>query len=1532
MDKAVIIHQNLVCVHAVIANDFASALQEKIGCRVLIFNLCDPVNGILKRANYGRESGKLNPVIVANSGWEVAAPESPYPTLDHLFRIVYAVHAWLNLSPTNKALLACPNGRTRTCIVASVFLKYTCSVPCCLNGVMQFYKSVRPPIRLTEEDIRSKPLLKAFLESVDTLVDTRRYPYPTSHSISTIFIEGLFVEESPEIEVWSAGKCAFSSEDSAKRNCDWDYEDATAIYDINTIVQGDVAVVVKLKDGEGGKVHEKKGASYSNSVVFRYLTNTGLTGAGLIEVQRSNISIAHPEDEEFFDEDFKLSILFHREPSIDFRLPEIVQCGTEIATRRGISEIISWRTSGADSVLVEMVAKKIERMATLEGVDFALLLANNNTAEAIKILRQFRLEQLYSEAHVGSSTSEIHKINGSLNFNWPFSSNNAMLQRVRGNEVSNGLPLDESSEVAAFTDLNCAQYPSLIPKNTTNKSQDKIELTHEKSSKIINDIKYCDGAADMFSVGQAVAFVLQEGNVARGQAPAQSYTKGNGVTPSESQTLSTRDGSLNFGATDIKDGIESSSVGSQRVRAKIIAPASISFKSESRAAGKVVQKCNSLEQHHDGSSVDSAAEPRSCGEGSTPRNTSKKLYDVDLASASYSIDPSDPGKRAEQQIHRKRSFEVEKSTLFYGEHSSSETSSEISVNKSLCIDAPVATNPITPASWTNLTDGTTATAEFRTNSRAGIVVEIDREVNNEDNKQSRSSRTIISGREVGMSKVECQANGAGRSIKTPMHAQEWETMPRKCKDIGGVVSQKGELGDENGGYSRFIDGTGNLDDHNCAALRRFEDRGAPVKSPGSLVNVALTQSSPPEDQRAGLLQSQPQQKVFEDCNLAKNENNTANTQVTPVVPTDKEPELSAPDKGTSEPAVAIKDDPRFSKYFKMLKMHVPKGAVVAKMTAEGLDPAVLDMDPELPAPDKGTSEPTVAIKDDPRFSKYFKMLKMHVPKGAVVAKMTAEGLDPAVLDMDPELPAPDKGTSEPTVAIKDDPRFSKYFKMLKMHVPKGAVVAKMTAEGLDPAVLDMDPELPSPNDHRKKSKAASEVKDKFRRKRLHWRSIDQSRLQADTIWSTLQEDHASCKVVIDDGEFEDLFIEKVEKVATKDQEVKRTKPETTKIQIIEGKRAMNGAIALARVRIDFSEIATALRNLRGAAFTADQLVTLTEFLPTDEETTALSNYLRGAGDVNRLGETDRFMIQMMGVSDTAKRYRCLTTQKRFATVRNELSRSIKVIQRACNDVKSSIRLKRLLAVVLKLGNKLNVGANQVEAFTLDSLIKLKDAKAFDKKTSVMQFMIRLVQNQEPDTLDFRNDLANVLDASQVSISTIQTDIEGLSSDIAAAQLIINDDCGSLEFDFSKGSVPSDTQMEVISYPTFIHAAHIQMEALRNELNSMQREYLDVLDYFGEDPKLDSQDFFRSLNEFGSSFEKSIQEVNEAARLEALRVRRLRAEEERRTKLDAQQASDAKLEGDARTLIIEKARGMRSMTRPDSSGESSDSSDNEGSFD
>ena len=143
-------------------------------------------------------------------------------------------------------------------------------------------------------------------------------------------------------------------------------------------------------------------------------------------------------------------------------------------------------------------------------------------------------------------------------------------------------------------------------------------------------------------------------------------------------------------------------------------------------------------------------------------------------------------------------------------------------------------------------------------------------------------------------------------------------------------------------------------------------------------------------------------------------------------------------------------DPRMAKYQRMLKMHLPRGAVEQKMRADGLDPSLLDsVAAAAPPPAAAPAAPAASV--DPRLAKYQRMLKMHLPRGAVEQKMRVDGLDPSLLDSVASA-APPPATAPP--APSGDPRLAKYERMLKMHLPRGAVEQKMRADGVDPALLD----------------------------------------------------------------------------------------------------------------------------------------------------------------------------------------------------------------------------------------------------------------------------------------------------------------------------------------------------------------------------------------------------------------------------------------------------------------------------------------------
>jgi len=123
------------------------------------------------------------------------------------------------------------------------------------------------------------------------------------------------------------------------------------------------------------------------------------------------------------------------------------------------------------------------------------------------------------------------------------------------------------------------------------------------------------------------------------------------------------------------------------------------------------------------------------------------------------------------------------------------------------------------------------------------------------------------------------------------------------------------------------------------------------------------------------------------------------------------------------------------------------------------------------------------------------------------------------------------------------------------------------------------------------------------------------------------------------------------------------------------------------------------------------------YLPTPEECAVIRAY---TGDPSMLGEAEKFMKAMMEVPNSVPRLECLIFKKDFQERLAETAASVALLDAACAEVKESSKLKRLLQIVLHLGNKLNEGREEAHGFSLDALLKLDEAKAFDKKTSIMQ--------------------------------------------------------------------------------------------------------------------------------------------------------------------------------------------------------------------
>jgi hypothetical protein len=466
--------------------------------------------------------------------------------------------------------------------------------------------------------------------------------------------------------------------------------------------------------------------------------------------------------------------------------------------------------------------------------------------------------------------------------------------------------------------------------------------------------------------------------------------------------------------------------------------------------------------------------------------------------------------------------------------------------------------------------------------------------------------------------------------------------------------------------------------------------------------------------------------------------------------------------------VAMKDHPEYAKYFKLLKFGMDPAGIKLKMKAEGLDPDMLDQDPNAPAPTAANeASAKVALKDHPGYAKYFKMMKVGLGKETVKHKLRQEAshLDAEKLECDPDTLV-DVEPAEEKVALENHPVYEKYFRMLKMGLPRGAALNKMIQDGVEPSILDLDPStlVPLKNNGsvtETKVTAAQPKKANVRRKKLHWQAIPPDRLKrGGNIWADLNENAEEVKIDMD--EFEELFVARGS--PNKDKaKAKSSAPKKQRVTLVDGKRAQNCAIALARIKMTYAEVRTRVLEMQDSEFSSDQLVSLQEFLPTPEEVTAVKGYVDGGGVKELLGEAEKFMAEFLDVKDAKDILTSMLYMKQFQGRLAETLKQADIIDSACNDVLRSTKLRKILSVVLTVGNHMNQdsAAGAMTGFTLDSLLKLRNTKGFDGKTSALHYVVKLVQKNDETALDFKADMRHVPAASRVQLDTIECELGAL---------------------------------------------------------------------------------------------------------------------------------------------------------------------------
>uniref|UniRef100_A0A4W4HNU4 Formin-like 3 n=1 Tax=Electrophorus electricus TaxID=8005 RepID=A0A4W4HNU4_ELEEL len=343
------------------------------------------------------------------------------------------------------------------------------------------------------------------------------------------------------------------------------------------------------------------------------------------------------------------------------------------------------------------------------------------------------------------------------------------------------------------------------------------------------------------------------------------------------------------------------------------------------------------------------------------------------------------------------------------------------------------------------------------------------------------------------------------------------------------------------------------------------------------------------------------------------------------------------------------------------------------------------------------------------------------------------------------------------------------------------------------------------------------IKTKFRLPVFNWTALKPNQING-TVFNELDDERVLEE--LDMEKFEELFKTRAQG-AMVDLSCTKSKASikvANKVQLLDANRSKNLAITLRKASKSTEEICKAIQTFDLKALPVDFVECLMRFLPTEAESKLLRQYERERRPLEQLAEEDRFMLLFSKIERLTQRMSIITFVGNFADNISMLTPQLNAVIAASASVKSSPKLKRLLEIILALGNYMNSSKRGcVYGFKLQSLDLLLDTKSTDRKMTLLHYIALIVKEKYPELTNFYNELHFVDKAAAVSLENVLLDIKELGKSME----LIRRECSLHDHAVLKG---------------FLQTSDPQLEKLQKDAKTAEEAFSAVVMYFGESPK------------------------------------------------------------------------------------------------
>lgn len=427
-------------------------------------------------------------------------------------------------------------------------------------------------------------------------------------------------------------------------------------------------------------------------------------------------------------------------------------------------------------------------------------------------------------------------------------------------------------------------------------------------------------------------------------------------------------------------------------------------------------------------------------------------------------------------------------------------------------------------------------------------------------------------------------------------------------------------------------------------------------------------------------------------------------------------------------------------------------AVVSNILRAAVRLAPLPIDETKASAEKIVKEKKLAVEKpalvDEKFKKYKKMLQMHIPPGAVEQKMRNDGLSEVDVDRFFGRASSDAG---PT-ASESDPRFAKYFKMRKMHIPDGAIVQKMTADGLSAA------EMAS---FFGGGKAGSRLGKTQKRKPRPFRTIFWEKLTSPNVLKRSLWVKPASKFV-EKASLKKHFGRDMQKkkkggaAKNSSSSSSNSAPAITMANILTSDRVHTISIVISQVKCSPSELTRSLIRMDRSTWSLEIVERfLFDVKLTDAEARQLIEFKGSDRCLNKCELICRAVARVPRWQARLESLECLFT---FSSELKQTTKSVLMLRKLVKEVRQSKRLPKLLHAVLELGNVVNHGTEYGDAKGFDisvisELVKSK-SKCLNAYT-MLDFVIESVERKAgPDALHLSEDWPSASDCDGANLHVL----------------------------------------------------------------------------------------------------------------------------------------------------------------------------------